>query len=378
MKKRLLSAFLAIVIALSCFGIAASAFKGKYVAKDHLTKTVLAKKTIVDSRNHTKTVEKYSYNSKGCLTKSTKSRVTPKGDSETGEYTYDSKGNIVKRFYYVNGKRSNTPGSYTYKYDSKGRLIKKTETYPIYGAHETTKYSYNSKGLVSEAKRTYYGDDGYTTVSSNKYKYNSKNRLIEDKLYGSENRTTKYKYDSKGNLIHEDKGYEKTGFKYDSASRLIKKVTKSGDSVSTTVYSYNSKGKLIKEVEKSSSGYSSKTVRKYNSKGYLAKEKETSSYGDNTTVTYSYKKVGKAICRTGDGVRLNKYQYKYNGKARKPLVFFDETASDETLRKGVDYKLLYSNNVKPGNAKVRVRFINPENPELFGKTFTIVFKILPA
>ena len=140
-----------------------------------------------------------------------------------------------------------------------------------------------------------------------------------------------------------------------------------------TVYTYDSKGNLTKEAAEGKYADGTKTKYsseyQYDSNGNLIKEieNELSDYGTNlkTVTTYSYKKLSKKVFDV-TGIRLSGYQYKYDGKAKKPAVFFDD------YLKGVDYKVFYENNVKPGKAKAIITFIGDYEDK---EPITILFNI---
>lgn len=64
------------------------------------------------------------------------------------------------------------------------------------------------------------------------------------------------------------------------------------------------------------------------------------------TVTKTYKIIPKNI--TSIGMQISTYNCTYDGTAKKPTV------TVTGLTKGVDYKVTYSNNIKPGDAKVKI------------------------
>lgn len=66
-------------------------------------------------------------------------------------------------------------------------------------------------------------------------------------------------------------------------------------------------------------------------------------------------------------VKLDKTEYKYDGKAKTPKITIDG------LKEGVDYTYSYTNNVKAGKAKVCIK-----GKGLFTGTKNVTFKILPG
>ena len=405
MKKRLLSAFLAIVIALSCFGIAASAFNETLYAKDYLEYYVPTVENFYFESGRIDRSE-FTYDSAGRLTKDLCRRDYPNGNAWTKiAYAFDPKGSVTEFVSYRNFGSGNYKTVYkydssyrlkkatdisldngekstcSYTYDSKGRLAKKVNK-DAYSYSDTIRYSYNSDGLRVKAKETVISGSNESHKSTS-YKYNSKGRVTEirtfDDWLGNVEKYN-YKYDSKGNTIKKTRRTSSgldyaVVYEYDSAGRLVSEVRSEGDGSSEqTSYVYNSKGKLVKTIRETSTGNYSVTKNTFDSHDNAIKTVYSFGSGTIETAKTKYKKLSKPVCETKYAIRLSKYQYKYNGSARKPAVTVDNGNSF----RGIDYKISYSNNVKPGNAKVKVRFINPDDPEMFGRTVTIVFKILPA
>jgi len=70
-------------------------------------------------------------------------------------------------------------------------------------------------------------------------------------------------------------------------------------------------------------------------------------------------------------VKLKTTKYTYNGKSRKPAVTIKDTDGN-TLTKGTDYTLSYSNTKNPGTASVKIKFIGN-----YSGTVTETYKIVP-
>ena len=360
--KKTIAVILVMISTLSCFSMNAFSYntlKSTYYAKD-TSKSYVVSQRILESSD----------------------------SKETMNYTYDSNGKLIKETKQEDGAVT------TYSYDKKGNLTE--EKYNSYPISQYDKYTYNSNNKL--IKHHVEGLGGtYDTV----YKYDSKGRLVKD------DQGRKYTYDSKGNLKkYTNNGLETTECSYNSKNQLIKKTRKSSDGYSSVVsYTYDSKGRLKSEKINSSFEGSYTKEYTYNSKDRLQKAvTKTAEYGTVQTVTYSYNSKGlltkwvskypgqkgysqKCVFKykklnapvfKADEIKLSKYDYTYNGKAKKPAVFIDNTIGfHDAFSKGVNYTVSYSNNVEPGKAKIKITFINPDDEEYFGKTVTIFFNIKP-
>ena len=122
---------------------------------------------------------------------------------------------------------------------------------------------------------------------------------------------------------------------------------------------------MIKETYKSAGDYSYTWKLYYDSNGNISKETFDSGDGVSTT-TYTYKKLSTPVVRVRQ-VTLSYASTTYDGKAKKPVVHV-RGASE-----GADYRLEYSNNVKPGKAQAKIIFNSPEMGVI-----TINFDIKPA
>ncbi len=383
--KKLISLCLALVLACSCFSLVGNAFwggampafePGTYDATKLTTKYV-AVKNVYKGTDGTSTTSTNSYDKNGNLTKS----VYKSGEyTATTTYTYDADGNITKRAFENTGDYSEIE-TFTY---SSGKLKKQTyEMNEGEGVSKgTTTYSYNKKGLLtksayatSDDSFTYtysysYNDAGYVskivykspgaTSKTTTYTYDKKNRLTKSvTVSDEESTTTKYSYDSKGNITKivcessNDYSAYTTTRTYDKNGNVLtdKTVTGTGEPY-VTKSTYDSKGRKTKEVYSSSDGYEYTWTIKYDSNGNVVKETNTTA--DGTAVsTYTYKKLSKEFVTNGM-VKLAYASTTYNGKEKKPAVQVSGASN------GADYRLVYSNNKKPGTATVKIIFNNPE------------------
>lgn len=375
--KRVISVLLAILLIASCFVVIGFAeYKTSYDATKNMGKYVLAKEEWKNSDGSYGS-HVFSYNSKGLLIKDDYKAL--KSYTETKSYSYDSKGNIVKNtyknsygvtdseYYYYNDngyvsklvKKSSEGVSQTttYKYNSDNRLIKTSIAYSGQSNKSTYTYSYNTSGTL---KSRFCNNQNYYS-STDKYYYNKYNVLVKIEHYidGQLNSSSEYEYYSNSKLKTRTEYVNKKlvrtqTYSYDSNNNLIKVICKDskGKTDSTTTYSYDKNNNLIKKIYKDS------------------------NYSE--THSYTYKKVSSSICRIGNRINVEFASTTYNGKSKKPNVTIDDSY-DGTLLKGVDYSISYSNNVKPGKAKIKIVFLNTmdNDNDLFQKPITITFDIIP-
>lgn len=419
--KRVFSVVFTLLMVASCLNVSVSAIKKKYTIDENAsywaiatetTKTSSPKQTATTAYQYDKngrvvTItetsdrggekewenEKIKYDSRGRITRS--DFDTSIGLDGVGRYKYNADGNITFCDFSGTGYES-----FSYSYNSDGKVSKLVKDGND-GEKITVKYTYNSEGLRTKST-TYYNGKKFNITS---YKYNSDGFLssrktvyykIQRVVVSSSSVKSSYKYDAKGNLIKISfKDFLKNGktssgsidYKYDSNGNLLKRVYNDGSGF-YDYYTYDKKGRLTKEKHNDDNYGKSATTYKYDSSGKL--KKKVIKYTDFVETTeYTYLKLSKQVFKTSNGISLEKCNYKYDGKEKKPLVFIDGIekfynnfeAFNSYYRgeffKGPDYILKYSDNVKPGKAKVKVRFNNPDDPELFGKTITLTFNILP-
>jgi len=172
------------------------------------------------------------------------------GGKRTYDYSYDDKGNVLKKVETdSDGKKHN----YEYSYDKKDNVIKEMVIFSD-GSNRSYEYSYDDYGNL--IKKVHTSDDGKTYTYE--YSYDNKGNIIKETLttfYGSR-QTAENSYDDCGNLfkrvIIDDSNkthtytYENI---YDDYGNLIKKVeVQDGGNTYTTEYGYDNYGNLIKEV----------------------------------------------------------------------------------------------------------------------------------
>ena len=183
-------------------------------------------------------------------------------------------------------KNDNRSGSDTYTanytYDSKGRLIKIATVFKDSGGHNfiiTTTQTYDSKGNVIKFVTTSKSDDGFTVTNTETCAYDSKGDIIK------ESETAK----SGNSVFHEETTYITTTRTYDSNGNCLKETKKFKDDEGhlvgtyTISYTYDSKGRLTKEVM---------TVDEYTSVHLLNIGR---FFTGTVTTTYSYDSEGKKI-----------------------------------------------------------------------------------
>ena len=395
--KKLISLLLAVSLAFSCFALAGSAFwggampdlqVGTYNAADCKQSYVLAKNVYKGSDGSTST-STYTYDENGNLLKTV---YKSGGKTSTTTYTYDANGNILKRafkgsgygetetFAYSSGRLKkqtyemvegtySSKGAFTYSYNAKGLLTKKAYAAEDGSYKYAYYYYYNDAGFVSKIVYKAPGSDTNTTT----YTYNSKNRVTKTvSTGGGETSTTKYTYDTAGNVIKTvcDSPFDYAAYTttrtYGEKGNLLteKTVTGTGESYTTTK-TYNAKGLLTKEAYKSSEGTGYSWTLKYDANGNAIQETFTSDDGKAVS-TNTYKKLAKPVVQAG-AARLSYAVTTYTGKAKKPVVQVNGAS------KGADYRVVYSNNVKPGVATVKIIFNNPEMGAI-----TVKFQIRPV
>ena len=397
--KKLISLFLAVLLAFSCFALAGSAFwggamleytAGTYNAGDYLTKYVPIKCVYKSSDGDGDSVSTSSYDENGNVVKST---YKSGNITSTTTYTYDANGNITKRafknsrgysetetFTYSGGKlkkqtfktvegESSYVGTMTYSYNSSGFLSKKAYSNPDGSYSYSYSYSYDSAGNILKIVYKVPGAKSTTTT----YTYNSRNLLTKEvNKYDGGSSTTTYKYDKKDNVIKtvcdssdDYSDYTNTCTYDDNGNVLTNKTVMGTGETYTTTRTYDAKGRLTKEVYKSSDGYSYTWKTVYDKNGNVSKETFKNSEGESVS-TYSYKKLTKAIVKA-DQIKLEYASTAYDGKAKKPAVFVNGACN------GADYRLEYSNNKNPGIASVKIIFTSPELGSI-----TVNFNIKPA
>ncbi len=144
----------------------------------------------------------YTYTPDKKVSKSIRSFENGSGDSTT-TYEYDKKGRRISQKLFMDSSK-NAAEDYTFEYDSKGRMVKSVGLFPAYGYNAEYRYTYNSKGFITqyveEYSGEYYGDTVVTHITT--YKYNKAGDLVkqtyslDDEVY-----VTEYTYDKYGELV---------------------------------------------------------------------------------------------------------------------------------------------------------------------------------
>ena len=395
--KKIISLILALVFALSCFAVAASAVS--FAAKDNRVSYLLEKETEKLSDGTTKSTS-HTYDKKG---NEIKSVYKEPGYTQTIIDEYNSKGKAVHE---VITDSENTKETSDCTYNSVGNITKKVYKNSD-GFVRTTQYKYNAKGLIEKISYTTNGNHSGNTV----YTYDSKDRVV--KCVSSESdgssETTKYTFDSKGNITKVTTtseeveygtkiSYDSSGrkikmsqtnptdttysesYKYDGNGNLVKFTAKTdGDTTETRTYTYNKKNQVTKETVKSEEGQKVLSYT-YNNRGDKTKVVCKLNKEPYSTTTYTYKKLAtpaNIVIRDNITVRLDNYRYTYSDKAKCPGI--DITCSYEGgayfLLQGSYYSVKYSKNVGPGKAKLVITFIDPQE---YGNPITITYDIHPA
>ncbi len=364
--KRMFAILLALLMAASAFAVMSLASdypiaKRTYAAKDHTTIYILTKENVkgyeYDSGSYSYT-RKFAYDKAYRLVKETQ-------DTRVLTYRYDQNGNVTKHMnvYTVVGEGFDKT-AVSYQYDKAGRITRITERYiDIFdGSYtKTDAYKYKDGRLIKHvAQKT---ADDYSSAGNSRevmvYSYDKNGRLIKTKdNYGN---TTRYVYDKNGRITKEVEEYITTYYKYNANGDLVKKYAKENGINHVTEgasYQYDRNGLLTGAYYYADGGTSERYSYQYDKHGNLTKSVHKGYFDDGylytkETVTYSYKKVEKAISRTREGITLNAYSYTYDKKEKKPVV------SIEGMLQGADYRVTYFNNIKPGKASVRIDFTDP-------------------
>ena len=283
--------------------------------------------------------------------------------------TYDKNGNLTKNVRISKDSGGVYSDTYKYTYDSKGRISEETAVFD-YGdgfvSSQTKKYTYNGKGNVVKSEVSY---DNGALESITIYTYDSNDKLIkavEDTDYGegiTSKATVTYFYDANGNvskqIINSDNNSVRTNtYTYDSKGNEIKRVSsrispegKTGKTVFTNKYDKN--GRLIKKAysDTESDGYSFSYsfVYAYNENGALKKETYTENDKGEKYIgvtTYTYDSKGNLLktqftVKSGESDYKSSDVYSYDKKNR---VVKKATTSTEFGKTGTDtYTYTYDN-----------------------------------
>lgn len=196
------------------------------------------------SDDDTESAGTYTYNEAG-LPLTHEYTSTDKADgrvySESGSYTYDGQGLLIKEFITVNDGGSVSTQTIVHTYDGQGRPLKDTISHSE-GYVFTSTYTYD--GVGNMLTETCSGSDGYSYAST-------------------------YTYDGAGNMLTETYS-DSDGYSY------------------TGTYTYNGAGDPLTETFSDSDGYSYTSTCTYNGAGDLLTESFSDSDGDSYSWTYIY------------------------------------------------------------------------------------------
>lgn len=157
---------------------------------------------------------------------------------EAALYTYDEKGNQIKKEYYLEGDISTTAYAYNEQGMQTNSVLIKSD-----GTVTETTTGYDSRGNVIE-KAEYIRD---VLQYCRTYVYDENGRLVKETEDTRTKKTTKtYEYDNGGNKTACYNGNIKTVYSYDSENRLVKEEWYDGDKLYyQDLYQYDEKGNLI-------------------------------------------------------------------------------------------------------------------------------------
>ena len=264
-------------------------------------------KTQTDGNGNT---TRYQYNSFGKLYKT----INP-GDSTIPEYSvihqYDVMGKLAV-------KKDSSGTVDTYSYDSYGRLLGHTQSKADGSESITTESRYDKNGN----KRFETDGNGVTT----EYTYDGLNRLKSEsiKVSGIEQLTT-YGYDANGNqtVITDWRGNSYTS-SYDGLGRIIDKKDPYGISIekyeynnnnvqvksydaldNVTQYSYDRNNRLLSTTDPENHV----TSQEYDSAGNISSKTD----GSNNTTSYEYDEQNRLVKVTDAGSGVTSYTYDLNG-----------------------------------------------------------------
>ncbi|GIM57402.1 hypothetical protein CAPN006_17950 [Capnocytophaga canimorsus] len=259
--------------------------------------------------------------------------ITPLDDDlYNNTYTYDLKGNIIKRV------KWDTLGNPELKeitfYNTQNKKYYK-ETYEYYGENSTKTQIdtiiYNNNGqIVSHIIQGKY------EKQQTDYIYNQNNNKIQEKNYMDNALfySKVFEYDKNNNLIHQKTEHhqkkeleEDLYFFYDNKNRLVKLEKRNDEGIiyEKNTYKYNAKGKVIKELTYNSDNKIIKSIiKEYHFNNQLKKQKYTLE--NNRKWIYTYDNGGKVmeVFEQNDN-KMSKKFYSYNdfGKELK-IEKFDQ------------------------------------------------------
>ncbi len=190
----------------------------------------------------TATAEKFKTNAKGQIVSSSGKVVETERYSKhtfryKNQFRYDAKGRLIRITYTENNETEVVKLSY----NAKGQVASLTVTEDD-GDVTQYKYSYDARGnVVKKQEKELYDDDvEYTT---HKYTYNKSGNIVKDVVTEDDDRyTITYTYDAAGNRLTAKKveGNEVVTYRfgYDPYGNLISIKEKDGNETTTTVFVY--------------------------------------------------------------------------------------------------------------------------------------------
>jgi len=184
---------------------------------------------------------------------------------------FDDQGNVIREVDYApDGSVDNAAG---YKYDDKNRLIEEVHYYED-EVSEVIRYKLDENGKRTEVETTYA--DASKSVK----------KIVRDG-----NTITVKTFDEDGDTEEEDR------IKYDSQGRVIEEIQldEDGKTVTRSVYEYNEKGKLLTKTDyEGEGGLFIKTTLEYDDRENLASEIQVTDQGNLVhRVNYQYNEKGE-------------------------------------------------------------------------------------
>ncbi len=325
MKKstRLLGAVLSVLLILSCFAVAAYALGPEVevpLPEDAVRISADGYVCIKENQNDGYVITKRAYDKKGRMTKEVVTDMDDEGTvtkKETRTLTYDKAGNITKDAFVSRDEDGNFENStQVFTFDKKGNLLKRYDVSNRDGVVISSQdvYSYDKAGRMTK--------DVYTATGGMKKVYNyiyKAGRLAQEVSSHKEadgftyNVTVTYAYDKSGNLIKitdltrssdGDTRKEVVTYTYDKAGNVTSRTSTLGRSKESTVYTYNKNKKVTKSVytyRSPADGISTKevTTYTYNKSGQM--ERISVTFRNNNglnrkeTTIYTYDKNGRLV-----------------------------------------------------------------------------------
>lgn len=344
MKKKLKQC---LAIALAAVTVAGSAaYPATYVSAATQKVCLVTQKT--DDDGYT---TKYSYNKSGFLTKriTTVARKSSSSDysyKATTSYKYNKKNRIASSTYSSTSTRVSYETDDDGKIKSGGKTTKSTDT-----SSNSTKYTYNKNGLLTQKVTTSYSSDipeNSNETETNEYEYWNGTDYVK----GTSTETRNTTYQSKGNGAYtRTYTYTYTHPEYDSNTNAVVTYTRTrqtvedftNKTVTTTKYTYDKK-KRVKSAVTDTVYYS--TEKEVNTgsttTGAQVDQDSKREYNNNssstsrTTDKYTYNKKGKA----SKVVTVSEPDYARTYESENKYTYSDNTTHSSST------KTTYANNKK--------------------------------